>query len=154
MFIHILRDGRAVANSYYNCIRSGSFMPWKEREWWVRAWPEEWRQEWRKNYHNELGLAAYLWKYFVNQIRIDARNLPEGHYMEIQYEELISSPKSTINRILGFYGVPLGGRIEWYLNQLSLSNMNIKWRSELNQDQKKDLERIIHEKHLRALFER
>ena len=101
IFIHIVRDGRAVANSYTNQIKSGVIGTWEEREWWIRGLPKTWRKEWTEKYQTPLGLTAYLWKFFVNEIWEDAKSLSPDQFVEVRYRDLMQSPKKTLNTSRG-----------------------------------------------------
>ena len=50
-FIHIIRDGRATASSYYERVSTGKFGNWMEREWWIRGWPKQWQSEFLTEYN-------------------------------------------------------------------------------------------------------
>ncbi len=76
-FIHLIRDGRDVAKS---CIGMG----WAGNVW---TGVERWL------------VAESLWEK-VKEI------LPKSQYIELHYEELISSPKAELTRICNFIGLP------------------------------------------------
>lgn len=76
IFIHIIRDGRAVANSYYEQIKKGIFKTWAERDWWIQGWPEEWRKVWKEKYNTPLTFVTFQWKFFVDEIRKDSKFVP------------------------------------------------------------------------------
>ena len=75
-FIHIVRDGRDVAQS---CIRMG----WAGNVWFGS-------QRWID--------AEQLWDRFQAMI-------PADRYVEVKYETLVESPKEELNRICQFLGV-------------------------------------------------
>ena len=152
-FIHILRDGRAVAHSYCTRIKSGDFGTWQEREWWVRGWPASWRKHWRQNYNSPLSLTAYQWKFFVKEIREDAKCLPSRQYLEVRYEDLMESPKKTLVHILEFCGLGFTTRVSRYLDRIGLRNMNYKWKKALDDEQQRELNELIVDDEFRRTFE-
>ena len=152
-FIHILRDGRAVANSYYKMIKSGKFETWNEREWWIRAWPEEWRNTWREKYRSPISFVAYQWKYFLKEIWEESKFIPNDQYLEVRYEKIMRKPKNEIQNILEFCDLGFSSRIEWYLKHTRFTNMNYKWKN-LKVEQIKELKEIIVEEEFKKFFEK
>jgi hypothetical protein len=152
-FVHILRDGRAVINSYYNEVKKGNFKTWEEREWWLRGWPEAWCKLWKEEYDSVLSFLAFQWKFFLMEIWKDARCLPANQYLEIRYEELIENKKDSVQNIVRFCELAFSSRIKWYLERTPLYNMNYKWREHLNKEQQGELEEIIIEDEFTRTFE-
>jgi hypothetical protein len=70
-FIHVIRDGRAVAVSH----RGLGFGP------------------------QEIEEAARWWDARVRQARRDAALLPEGSYLEVRYEDLVTDPAGTLQLV-------------------------------------------------------
>lgn len=143
-FVHVVRDGRAVAHEYRQMIEKGVYPEKKEIEWWKKGWPEEWREEFEKNYGSLLTFCAYQWKFIIKMIRKDAKNILEERYMEVKYKDMVESPKKTFSSILDFYGLEYNERMERYLELKELENMNPRWREELKVSQKDELNRIIN----------
>ena len=77
-FVHMIRDGRAVALSYLD------------------------RPEWGPD---TLGAAAYHWRSRVHHGRSAGELLGPGRYMELKYEELVSRPELTVRRVCDFLGL-------------------------------------------------
>lgn len=80
LIIHMIRDGRAVAMSL-------------EKLRYLRPFPWEKRQ-------SLMGAGVY-WEWMVQKGRYYGR-LCEPDYLEIRFEDLIASPKQTLNRIGAF----------------------------------------------------
>lgn len=152
-FVHILRDGRAVAASYHEEMRSGRFGTWNEREWWVRGWPAEWRREWQERFGTPLTFAAFQWKFFVDEIVRDAKHVSSEQYLEVRYKDMIASPFATFNRILDFCELKRSPEIEWYLSVVPLVDTGDKWKRKYPESDRKMLEEVIHEPHFRALLD-
>ena len=152
LFVHVVRDGRAVAGSYLGEIENGRFDTWNEREWWTSGWPPEWRQVWQSKGETPLGFVAYQWKFFVGEIRRDASSVTADRYMEVNYKDIVTLPHETFQRILAFCGLNMGRRIGWYLDRLTLRDMNTKWKETLSRAQRRVLEEIIHEEEYRRLL--
>ena len=83
-FIHLIRDGRAVARSILNLwIGPGTIE--ECAEWWVEG---------------------------VDRAREHARDVP--HYMEVIYEDLVRDPEPNLRRIAEFIEVPFDERMVRY----------------------------------------
>ena len=102
-FIHIVRDGRAVAHSYTTV------------DWW-NGWEGVYR--WRlglpdpetmgklSGYGDSfLALAAVYWKILVRNISEAGRGLPEGDFLQVRYEDLVADPSKEARRCIEFAGL-------------------------------------------------
>ena len=154
LFVHVLRDGRAVAASYLERIERAAFQAWhwNTREWWTTGWPQAWRTQWAIEGETPASFVAFQWKFFVNQIRQDADAIAgEQRYLEVRYGDIIRSPASTFQRIFEFCDLPASRRVDWYLERVTLHDMNVKWRARFSDQERRMLSRVIHEPALREL---
>lgn len=76
-FVHIIRDGRDLAASHLKTVP----------DWGYRTVAE----------------AAYGWLEVVTGPR---RTAPEGRYLEVRYEDLVTRPRETSERMLDHLGLP------------------------------------------------
>src|SRR4029077_18876547 len=103
-FIHIVRDGRAVANS------------WLQIDWWegysgTDHWqwgplPEPYRSEWCNSGYSFPVLAAILWKVLIDAHDAAVATLPGDRWLELRYEDVVKSPQDAFTEMLGFSGLP------------------------------------------------
>jgi len=102
-FIHIVRDGRAVANSYINV------------KYW-RGWGGVYKWRWgvpknsymeilNKYNHSFLALAAIEWKTLVNNITSEGESLSNDRYFTIKYEDMVKNPVKVANDCIDFMGL-------------------------------------------------
>jgi Sulfotransferase family len=82
LVIHIIRDGRDVALSYV-----------KQR--WVHPFP------WDS--HQKLAVAGLYWEWVVRQGREHGEKLGP-RYQEVRFEDLVTSPAATLDKLSGFVG--------------------------------------------------
>lgn len=86
-FIHLVRDGRAVAASL---LRQHWVDPTTGGALWYCKDPE--------------GASRY-WVEVVAAIRQQAHTVP-GRYLELRYEDLVTEPRAAMRRVLAFLGEP------------------------------------------------
>jgi len=122
LYVHLIRDGRAVANSM---VRE----PWWDdmHVWWLGKRVREWNQG------DPVVLAALYWQRTLEEIRRHAPRLGE-RYMEVRYEALAADTRGAIKDISRFAGLEGdGGGAE--MLPVTLPNMNHKWRTKLTAEQ-------------------
>ena len=133
-YVHIIRDGRAVANSLLRVDWwSGTDI------WWLGGKPEKWVEMGRE----PIELCALQWQRDVQEI-MDHRHLFDDRYIEIRYEDLVKDTRGIVRDVVQFVGL---GQSERLMDSLpeSLPNMNRKWVEQLDKAQKAILEQCIGE---------
>ena len=102
-FIHIVRDGRAVANSLIN---TPYWNGWEGIYKWRWGIPDSESLKVLEKYNfSFLALAAIQWKMVVNNIEQKSQFLATNKIITIRYEDLVKSPIQTANRCIDFIGV-------------------------------------------------
>lgn len=152
-FIHVIRDGRAVANSYLQKIKNGDFKTWHEREWWIKGWPATWCNKWLQRYKTPLSFVVFQWKFFVSEIWKDSKTISKEQYLEVNYKDIIDSPQRTFQFIFEFCGLKTSQKVKWYLDRIALQNMNRKWEEKLTDKEKEVLDEIICEPEFKSLLD-
>ncbi|MHC4721185.1 MAG: sulfotransferase family protein [Planctomycetota bacterium] len=145
-FIHVLRDGRAVANSLLN------------QPWW-RGWsgPANWRwgeltasqtQQWQDHNKSFIALAAIEWIILTDAFESAMADLGHDDYLVLKYEDLCTSPLECTKRAAEFCELDWSKEFANSVNRYSLKNANRKWQTDLTEKQQKILNDIL-ETHLR-----
>jgi hypothetical protein len=129
-FIHIIRDGRAVAYSILN--KKGEANPTMFLLSLKKILGDRYRPE-----RSELFNYGRAWAELVRKAREASAFGPE-RYFELRYEDLITRPHDEIKRVVDFCDLEWYGEFE--KNVPLTSNMNAKWRQKADDDQKRDLE--------------
>lgn len=97
-FIHVIRDGRAVANEMLQTKW------WRNNDiWWLGSKPDAWDKYGRE----PVVLCGLDWKKCINTI-FDHLDLFKDRYLEIRYEDLTENPKKTLMKTFKFCG------LDWY----------------------------------------
>jgi hypothetical protein len=109
-FVHIVRDGRAVANSWLK-------MPWWHgyegpERWQFGPLPETYREEWEASGRSFTLLAGLAWKLLIDAFDEARRAIPPDAWLEIRYEDLVADPRATTGRMLSFLGLEWNSSFE------------------------------------------
>lgn len=142
LFIHIVRDGRAVVNSMVNV------------SWW-RGWegPHNWRwgtlteaqqAEWEDYGRSFIALAAIEWKIIMAATETARQKIPESQYLQVRYEDVCSQPEDVFQSIFDFCDLPISSQFEAMLPYFPLRNSNEKWQDELTSNQKTMLNALLY----------
>lgn len=135
IFVHIVRDGRDVALSLK---KMGGFTPF----FWNRK-------------PASLEETAIYWSWMVRRGRQAGRRFP-GDYIEVRYEDLISQPDETLNRLGTFIEHELNyeviqrtalGRVSErnssFRGEATQDNPLNRWRSSLSIEEIGNIERLV-----------
>ena len=142
-FIHIIRDGRAVANSLINV------------PWW-RGWrgPQNWRwgeltshqkEEWERCNHSFLALAGIEWKILIDAIEKARKGMNSTQFFEVKYEDLCSDSLRVLRDMVKFSNLKWSPGFEHSIKKYTLENKNYKWKAELTDSQKNIIETILYD---------
>jgi hypothetical protein len=141
-FIHIIRDGRAVANSFLNV---GWWQGWMGPEnWGFGPLPAGYMDEWEKHGRSFVALAGIEWKIIMDRFRDSSKGLDSSQYMEMRYEDLCSEPVERFREVSEFCSVGFPRRFESEIrNSPPFSNRNFKWRDQLTGPQQDVLTEVL-----------
>lgn len=124
LFVHVIRDGRAVASSTLR-------MPWwnDTHVWWLGKTVLQWEADGGE----PIELAARYWDRTVKEIR-RVGSMVGRRYLEIRYESLIGDTRATIAEVMAFCGLR-DTSVVTRLVPKNLPDMNSKWRERLSRAQ-------------------
>ena len=136
-FVHVIRDGRAVASSLLQ-------MPWWRgylgpSEWRFGPLPEEYEREWEKSGRSFVALAGIEWKVMIDAFGRAKRAVPAAQWLDTRYEDLVKDPRESVDRVLKFLGLSWteefdarfsrhvfsSSRKQGFLNDLSTSQVDL-----------------------------
>jgi hypothetical protein len=133
LFIHIYRDGRAVARSILERrIRQGSpYADWGPRPY---GWSEIQKQQ-------PLLACGLQWKHILEHVQTELASIPLRRQMSVSYESFVNSPRETLVRLLSFCQLaPSKAVLDM---ATSIRNMNFKWQDEFVREEIVKLETVI-----------
>jgi hypothetical protein len=102
-FVNVIRDGRAVANSFLQ-------MPWWRGYRGPEGWgwgplPEEYERIWEESGRSFAVLAGLEWRILMEAFEAARALVPEGQWMDVRYEDFVAEPQETTGHILDFLGL-------------------------------------------------
>ncbi len=132
-FVHVVRDGRAVANS------------WLQMDWWKghlgpEGWhfgplPDELANRWHDLGQTQPVLAALAWQILTEAHDACADQLGD-RWLTVRYEDVLADPRTNLSAILDHLGLAWTPEFESGINRYSLSTgRTAAYRSDLFDDQ-------------------
>jgi hypothetical protein len=128
-FIHLVRDGRAVANSL---LQVPWWHGWKGPEnWRFGPLPDPYLEEWLRLDRSFVALAAIEWKLIMDAVSSARTEVRPEQVMDVRYEELCAAPQATMTRILSHAGLSMEPPLARAMERDPLRSRNAKWREDL-----------------------
>ncbi len=103
-YVHIVRDGRAVAAS------------WLQTDWWrghlgPEGWhfgplPPDYDKEWEASGRSFVLLAGLAWKLLLDAFDEARREIGPERWLEVRYEDVLADPRARMAEMLEFLGLP------------------------------------------------
>jgi hypothetical protein len=142
-FIHVIRDGRAVANSMLNVdFWNGWEGPVK---WIYGSLPKEYENEWNRYNQSFVVLAALQWKMLMDAAEEAIKKIESSRVLEIKYEDMCPDPIPTFKKVAEFCELPWDDKFERRLKNYTMRNSNEKYKKDLNPQQQDELNTVLHE---------
>ena len=147
-FLHIVRDGRAVASSIV------------QRPWWkgylgVPGWgfgelPDDLREMWERHDRSLIVLAGLEWRILMDAFDATAAAIEGDRWLELRYEDIVADPRGHWDRILHHAGLPWDPEFEAAFQQYPVATSRRQaFRRDLTEAQVAQLEDVIGD-HLQA----
>jgi hypothetical protein len=142
-FVHLIRDGRAVANSLLHV------------DFW-RGWygPQGWRAgllsaedqaTWDAYDQSFVALAGLEWRIQMRAMDAARKAVDEARFLEIKYETFCEQPMETCRRVLEFAELPSSATFERTIAATPLRNASNRWREGLTAAQQQVLDDLLQE---------
>jgi omega-hydroxy-beta-dihydromenaquinone-9 sulfotransferase len=142
-FIHIIRDGRAVASSL---LHVNFWRGWYGPQGWRAGLlsPED-QATWEAYDRSFAALAGIEWRIQMRAIEAARRTLDPSLFLEVKYESFCEQPMDTCRRVLDFAELPHSPAFEREVAAASLRNMSDRWRDDLTVRQQHILDELLRE---------
>jgi len=146
-FIHIVRDGRAVANSL---LHVHFWRGWHGPQGWRAGLlsPED-QAAWESYDRSFTALAGLEWRIQMRAIDAARRTLNSDSFFEVRYESFCEQPLETYRRVLDFVELPQSARFEREVRAAAIRSTSDRWRDELTAGQQAILDDLLREDLLR-----
>jgi hypothetical protein len=142
-FIHLVRDGRAVAASLLHV------------DFW-RGWygPQGWRAGllspedqalWEAFDRSFVALAGLEWRIQMRAMEAARRAVDPSRLMEIRYEDFCERPKETFREVLEFTELRSSPVLDAHLAATPIRNTSNRWRDALTAAQQHILEDLLRD---------
>jgi omega-hydroxy-beta-dihydromenaquinone-9 sulfotransferase len=140
-FIHVMRDGRAVANSMLNVY---FWQGWKgPQNWgWGELLPDQ-KKEWNEHGQSFVALAAIQWKILMDAMEKAKKTLSSEEFLEIRYEDLCADPLGQLRKVTQFCELEWTDGFRRHLGKYQPNNTNDKFMYDLTPKQQRDLEEVL-----------
>lgn len=141
-FVVVVRDGRAVANSWLQ-------MPW----WRGNLGPEGWHfgpldehltELWERTDRSFAALAGLAWRVLDQAYTAAAANIPGERWLDVRFEDVVADPAEAFKQILDFVGLPWNPAFARKLDEYEFRTDRLDaYRADLTAGQLADLEQVI-----------
>jgi Sulfotransferase family len=129
-FVHVIRDGRAVAASLVR-------MPW----WQGHRGPDAWdwgplgdddRRAWEGSGRSFPVLAGLEWKILMETFDEAGAAIPPERWLDVRFEDLLHDPTTKTKEVLGFIGLPWTSAFERRFDRYRFdAGAGVRYREEL-----------------------
>jgi len=141
-FLHVVRDGRAVANS------------WLQMPWWLgHQGPARWpwgplpahqAAAWEATGRSFVALAGVAWVILMEAFDEASDGVPADRWLEVRYEDLVHQPREQCARILDFAGLPWTAGFERSFARYAFTTTRREaFRRDLTASQLSELEKVL-----------
>ncbi len=139
-FIHVKRDGRAVANSLLN-------VPWWdgtiENSWWWGDMDPEFLREFNDSGQQPVVLGGIVWKTLMRHNENELTTVDPGQKFEVNYTDFVADPLGMMERVREYCELPKSDIFDRRIKKIRIHNADDKWKRDLDEDQKRLLMKTI-----------
>ncbi|MHB8488108.1 MAG: sulfotransferase family protein [Candidatus Dormibacteria bacterium] len=109
-FVHVIRDGRAVANSW---LQMGWWQGYQGPDaWHLGPLPPEAEAVWEESGRSFVVLAGLGWKLLIEAFERARAEVPQDQWMQVRYEDVVAEPGRYLREIVDFIGLPRSDEFE------------------------------------------
>ncbi|HEY8257826.1 MAG TPA: sulfotransferase [Gemmatimonadales bacterium] len=141
-FVHIVRDGRAVASSL---MHVNFWRGWYGPQGWRAGTlsPED-QAVWESHDRSFTALAGLEWRIQMRAIDAARRALDAERFLEVKYETFCQKPLETCRQVLDFSELPTAPEFERQVKATRVSTSD-RWREDLTGPQQALLDELLHD---------
>ena len=142
-FIHLIRDGRAVASSL---LHVNFWRGWHGPQGWRAGLlsPED-QATWEAHGRSFVALAGLEWRIQMRAMEEAVRLMDRSRFLEIKYETFCEQPLQICHQVLEFAELPKSVAFDREIAATPIKNMSHRWRDGLTAAQQSQLEDLLRE---------
>jgi len=142
-FIHMLRDGRAVASSL---LHVDFWRGWQGPHGWRAGLlsPED-QAAWEGSDRSFTVLAGLEWRIQMRALEAARQGLDASRFLEVKYEDFCKQPLETFHRVLEFSELPRSAEFDRDVRATPIRDMSNRWRDDLTPAQQDLLDDLLRE---------
>jgi hypothetical protein len=142
-FIHLVRDGRAVASSL---VHVDFWRGWYGPQGWRAGLlsPED-QATWESYDRSFVALAGLEWRIQMRAMEAAVRALDPARFLEIKYEAFCQQPQDTYRQVLEFAELPPSPAFDRQVAAARIRNMSQRWREGLTMAQQHLLDDLLRD---------
>ena len=142
-FIHVLRDGRAVASSL---LHVNFWKGWYGPQGWRAGLlsPED-QALWESYDRSFAALAGIEWRIQMRAMEAARQQLDPSLFHEVRYETFCEQPVEHFKRVLEFAEVPWSADFEREIRAASIRSTSNRWRDDLAPRQQTILDDLLRD---------
>ncbi len=129
-YIHLIRDGREVAQSLSRVEW------WDNHELW---WDGRTAKQMEDDGVNRLTICARNWVNEMEALKTGLQGIAPTRQHELRFEDLMASPIDTLERVLNFLGQPMTKRYAAAIESLGMHPGTPKWQTRWTDEQLKQV---------------
>jgi omega-hydroxy-beta-dihydromenaquinone-9 sulfotransferase len=150
-FIHILRDGRAVASSL---LHVHFWRGWYGPQGWRAGLlsPED-QATWEASERSFTTLAGLEWRIQMRAMEEARTRLDPQRFYEIKYETFCDQPLETFRQVLDYAELPWSREFERQARTVSIKSTSSRWRADLTPSQQAELDALLESDLVRYGYE-
>ena len=142
-FIHIVRDGRAVASSV---MHVDFWRGWRGPQGWgAGLLPPEDQAAWDRTNRSFVALAGIQWQLRTRAMEAARQKIDPKDFFEVKYEAFCDQPLETYRRVLEFAELPQSTVFEQHIKKASIKSTSNRWRDDLTSGQQVILDDLLRE---------
>lgn len=143
-FIHVVRDGRAVAYSYARHLQGKGKL---------REWPSGLRRRFEASTDQLALWLARFWVTSLHEVESHVGNSGStARVLQVRYEDVCANPTGSLHRVCDWVGLKDSG-FGTRLDTLRLTSRNDKWRDSLSLETQARFVDLLHDELTRLGYE-
>jgi hypothetical protein len=139
-FVHVLRDGRAVANSLLNVDWWDGTI---ENSWWWGDMNPAYLEEFEASGRQPVVLAGIVWKTLMLYNEAELAQVNPDQTFEVNYTDFVADPIEMMDRVRDYCQLPESEIFNRRIKKIKIHNADDKWKRDLNDGQKELLMQTI-----------